>query len=80
MDKIMTWFNKKCASFILCLLCGRYRIETAFIERGFPCGSAGKESPAMWETWVQFLGWEDSLEKGKANHSNILAWRIPRSL
>ena len=80
MDKIMTWFNKKCASFILCFLCGRYRIETAFTERGFPCGSAGKELPAMWETWVQFLGWEDSLEKGKATHSSILAWRIPRSL
>ena len=31
----------------------------------------------MWETWVQSLGWEDSLEKGKATHSSILAWRIP---
>ena len=30
----------------------------------------------MWETWVQSLGWEDPLEKGKATHSNILAWRI----
>ena len=28
---------------------------------------------AMWETWVGFLGWEDSLEKGKATHSSILA-------
>ena len=33
--------------------------------------------PAMWETWVQSLGWEDPLEKGKATHSSILAWRIP---
>ena len=32
---------------------------------------------AVWETWVQALGWEDPLEKEKANHSNILAWRIP---
>ena len=32
---------------------------------------------AMWETWFQFLGWEDPLEKGKATHSSILAWRIP---
>ena len=32
---------------------------------GFPCGSAGKESPAMWETWVWSLGWEDTLEEGK---------------
>ena len=33
--------------------------------------------PAMWETWVQSLGCEDPLEKGKATHSRILAWRIP---
>jgi len=33
--------------------------------------------PAMWETWVQSLGWEDLLEKGTATHSSILAWRIP---
>ena len=33
--------------------------------------------PAMRETWVQSLGWEDALEKVKANHSSILAWRIP---
>ena len=33
--------------------------------------------PAMWETWVQSLGWQDPLEKGKATHSSILAWRIP---
>ena len=33
--------------------------------------------PAMQETWVQFLGWEDFLEEGMATHSIILAWRIP---
>ena len=33
--------------------------------------------PAMQEAWVRSLGWEDPLEKGKANHSSILAWRIP---
>jgi len=32
--------------------------------------------PAMWETWVQSLGWEDPLEKGTATHSSILAWRL----
>ena len=32
-----------------------------------------KNLPAMWETWVQSLGWEDPLEKGKATHSSILA-------
>ena len=36
-----------------------------------------KNLPAMWETWVHSLGWEDSLEKGKATHSSILSWRIP---
>ena len=36
-----------------------------------------KNPPAMWETWVRSLGWEDTLEKGKATHSSILAWRIP---
>ena len=36
-----------------------------------------KNPPAMQETWVQSLGWEDPLEKGKATHSTILAWRIP---
>ena len=33
-----------------------------------------KNLPAMWETWVRSLGWEDPLEKGKAAHSSILAW------
>ena len=33
--------------------------------------------PAMQKTWVRSLGWEDPLEKGKATHSSILAWRIP---
>ena len=36
-----------------------------------------KNPPAMWETWVQSLGWKDPLGKGTATHSSILAWRIP---
>ena len=36
-----------------------------------------KNPPAMQEIWVRSLGREDSLEKGKATHSSILAWRIP---
>ena len=36
-----------------------------------------KNPSAKWETWVQSLGWEDPLEKGKATHSSILPWRIP---
>ena len=38
-----------------------------------------KRLPAMQETWVQSLGWEDPLEKEMATHSSIRAWRIPRT-
>ena len=37
-----------------------------------------KNLPAVWETWVRTLGWEDPLEKGMATNSNILAWRTPK--
>ena len=36
-----------------------------------------KNPIAMWETWVQSLGWDDPLEKEMATHSSVLAWRIP---
>ena len=36
-----------------------------------------KNPPAMRGTWVQSLGWKDTLEKGKATHSSLQAWRIP---
>ena len=36
-----------------------------------------KNPPVVWETGVQFLGWEDPLEEGMATHSSILAWKIP---
>ena len=39
-----------------------------------------KNLPAMRETWVHSLGWEDPLDKGMATHSSILAWQIPRRL
>ena len=42
----------------------------------FPAGSDGN-LPAMRESWVRYLGWEDLPEKGMATHSSILAWRIP---
>ena len=38
-----------------------------------------KNLPALWETWVQFLGQGDPLEKEMANPSSILAWRIPQT-
>ena len=43
---------------------------------GFPGTSGGKESACNVGDWVQSLGWEDLLEKRKATHSSILAWRI----
>ena len=42
-----------------------------------PVAQLVKNPPAMWETWVRSLGWEDPLENGKTTHSSILAWRIP---
>ena len=44
---------------------------------GLPCAQLIKNPPAMWETWVWSLGWENPLEKRKATHSSILAYRIP---
>ena len=35
--------------------------------------------PAIWETWIRSLGWEDPLEKEMATHSSSFAWRIPRT-
>ena len=43
----------------------------------FPCGSADKESACNVGDLSSIPGWEGPLEKGKATHSNILAWRIP---
>ena len=39
-----------------------------------------KNLPAMWKTWVRSLGWDDPLQKAIVTHSNILAWRIPRTV
>ena len=39
-----------------------------------------KSPPALWETWVRSLGWEDPLGKGNATHSRILAQRIPQTI
>ena len=47
----------------------------SLIDKGFTGGSEGL--PAMWETRVQSLGWEDPLEKKMATHSGILAWETP---
>ena len=44
---------------------------------GFPGGLDSKELPAMQDTWVQSLGWEDPLEEEVATYFSIFAWRIP---
>ena len=48
-----------------------------WITEGFPVAQTVKRLPAKRETWVQFLGWEDPLEKEMATHSSTLAWKIP---
>ena len=50
---------------------------TGILSRASLVAQMVKNLPAMWETWVQSLGWEDLLEKGMAAHSRILDWRIP---
>ena len=52
-------------------------ISTSLTGRASLMAQLVKNPLAIRETWVQSLGWEDPLEKGKANHSTILAWRIP---
>ena len=50
------------------------------LSQGFPYGSVGKESACNVGDLGSISGWEDSLEKGKATRSSILAWRIPIDL
>ena len=59
------------------LNCGDGEGSSTPVFLGFPVAQLVKNLPAMWETWIQSLGWEDLLEKGKATHFSILAWRIP---
>ena len=48
-----------------------------FQGRASLVGQSIKNPPAMQETWVRSLGWEDPLEEGMATHSSVPAWRIP---
>ena len=50
-----------------------------FLEEAILVAQLVKNPPAMGETWVQPLGWEDRLEMEMATHSSILAWRIPQT-
>ena len=51
--------------------------EELYIHPDFPGGSVIKNPPAMQESWVQYLGWEDPLEKKTVTHSSIFAWETP---
>ena len=51
---------------VLSSMCGAYLVTQTV-----------KNLPAVWESWIPFLGQEDPLEKGMAIHSSIIAWRIP---
>ena len=52
-------------------------IKTETHGEGFLVAQRVKNPPAMRETWIRSLGWEDPLEEGVATHSSILPWRIP---
>ena len=78
---IFIYFCCCCCSFFFFSRIRDFLIKKNFfittICLGFPGSSVVKNPPAMQETWVQSLGWEDPLEKEMATHSSILAWRIP---
>ena len=59
------------------LIPGVYKVFIISVIYGLSPLQVVKNLPAMRETWVRSLGWEDPLEKGKATYSSILAWRIP---
>ena len=76
------WSSFTRAAITKVLLTGWFNRNIFFLsileaERASLVAQLVKNLPAMRETWVRSLGWEDLLEKGTATHSSILAWRIP---
>ena len=66
------------ASFYIVLIITYSEIYIRYIcHMAFPVAKTVKNLPAMQETWVRSLGWENPLEEGMATHSSILPWRIP---
>ena len=55
---------------------GAAAAAAGLIHRASLVAQLVKNQPALWETWVRSLYWEDSLKKGKATHSSILTWRM----
>ena len=92
-SSVLAWRIPGMGSLVGCRLWGRTESDTTeatqqqhkFSTSGFKSLALGtslvaqtvKNPPAMQETWVQSLGWEDPLEEGTATNSSILAWRIP---
>ena len=68
----------RCRSPLLGLLNSKFGEKWAYWRKPFPGGSVVKNLPAMPETWVWSLGWEDPLEKEMITHSSILAWEMDR--
>ena len=61
----------------LCPPASLTRGHNDFAPQAFLVAQLVENPPSMTDIWVRSLGWEDPLEKGKATHSSILAWRVP---
>ena len=91
LDVLHSYLEQVCCSmcssnccFLTCIQvsqeAGQVVFSVLFLHvRAFHVVQLVKNPPAMWETWVRCLGWEDPLEKEMATHSSILAWRIPQT-
>ena len=67
-----------CMNILICTPCTlTFIFNITLYSWAFLVAQLIKNPPAMREAWVRSLGWEDTLEKGTATHSSILAWRIP---
>ena len=64
-------------SYCLSIICLSIYLSHLSLSRVSLVAQLVKNPPAMQETWVQSLGWEDPLETGTATHSSLLVWRIP---
>ena len=82
---LLPFLIAKSSSLCLDFICGNLYLYFFILKNIYLCIWASLvaqlvKNPAVWETWVQSLGWEDPLEKGTATHSSVLVWRIPWSV
>ena len=73
----MVWYSHSFKNFPLYVVIHTVKGLSVVNEGAALVAQQVKNPPAMWEIWVQSLGWEDALEKGKAINCSILAWKIP---